>query len=281
MFLASPPGALLPDSLWLRLRFRLLMGRRLDLRHPVSFNEKLQWLKLNDRNPLYTKMVDKLAVKRYVSGLIGPEHVVPVLGVWDSPEEIDFDSLPDSFVLKATHDSGGVTVVRDKASLDRQSAISGLSASLRHNFYRDSREWPYKDVHPRIIAEECLEGEINDYKFFCFDGRPAYMFIATGREYADRETCFDFYDMDFHHIPVTNGHPCADTPPSRPANWEKMKQLASVLSAGIPHVRVDFYEAGGRVYFGEFTFYHWSGMVPFVPDDLDYWMGDLLKLPEK
>lgn len=276
MLLSSWFGGMLPDSLYLKWEYRLHLGKSLNLRHPRTFNEKLQWLKLHDRNPQYSVMVDKYAVKEYVSNLIGPQYIVPLLGLWDRAEDIDFNTLPDSFVLKCTHNSGGVFVVRDKSSVNLESIRSLLAEGLSENFYSKAREWPYKDVRPRIIAEHCLPGEIRDYKFFCFSGKPEYMFIATDREASDRETCFDFFDMDYNHIAVTNGHPNAAAVPLKPDCWELMKSLATRLSEGMPHVRVDFYEVDGKVYFGEYTFYHWGGMVPFVPDDLDWTMGALI-----
>jgi len=268
----------LPDRLFIRYRFRLSFGRFPDLKHPVSFNEKLQYLKLHNRQDIYHSMADKAEVKDLVASLIGEEFIIPTLGVWDTPGQIPWDELPGSFVLKCTHDSGSAIVVRDKTLLDRNAATQSLTMARKRDFYALAREWPYKGLQPRIICEECLEGEINDYKFFCFDGQPAYMFIATGREDKSRETCFDFYDMDFNHIAVTNGHPNAAVPPLKPQNWERMKELATVLSRGIKHIRVDFYEVGGRLYFGEYTFFHWGGFVKFTPEDLDIEMGKLIEL---
>jgi len=279
-FLSSPFGALVPDGLYLKWKYRLQMGRGLDLRNPKTYNEKLQWLKIHCRRPEFVMMSDKYLVKDYVAGLIGKEYVVPLLGVWENAGDIDFSLLPGSFVLKCTHDSGSVFVVHGKDTADERAIKASLGKALKSRFYRISREWVYKGIHPRIIAESCLEGEINDYKFFCFDGNPAYMFIATGRNDESRETCFDFYDMDFRHIDVKQGHPNAPVPPEKPEQWEKMKELSAKLSKGIPHVRVDFYESGGKLYFGEFTFFHWGGYFPFCPDDLDREMGELIKITE-
>lgn len=277
--LASPFGKMLPDELYLKWMFRLQMGEKLDLKHPRTFNAKLQWLKLYDRDPFHTRLVDKYEVKKIVADKIGENYVVPLLGVWDSVDEIDFESLPESFVIKCTHNSGGVYVVKDKSKEDLGAIREGLRKAMSENYYSAFREWPYRDMRPRIIAETCLGGNINDYKFFCFNGEPQYMFIATDR-HSQTGTCFDFFDMSFDHIPVTNGHPNAAITPSKPECWEEMKALAAKLSEGMPHVRVDFYEIDGKVWFGEFTFFHFSGMVPFVPSDLDFRMGDCLKLPE-
>lgn len=277
MLLDSSLGRMLPDALYLRWMFRLQLGERLHLNHPRSFNEKLQWLKIHDRDPRHTVMVDKYEVKDVVSKLIGERYVVPLLAVWNTADEVDFDLLPESFVIKCTHNSGGVYVVRDKSKADFQSIRGGLKKALSENFYLPLREWPYRDLRPRIIAEACLDGVINDYKFFCFNGEPRYMYIATGRE--EERTCFDFFDMDFKHLDVRNGYPNAPVCPVKPLCWDEMKELAARLSVGMPHVRVDFYELDGRVYFGEFTFFHFGGLMPFVPSAFDYEMGKCLELP--
>lgn len=270
-------GHLLPDSLYLRWKFRLLMGVRLHLRHPVTYSEKLQWLKLNDRNPLYHTLADKLAVKDYVAGVAGREMVIPTLGVWDRACDIDFDSLPGSFVLKCTHDSGSTVVCRDSAAFDREEARRRLDEALSRNYWFKDREWAYKGLTPRIIAEPMIDDDPADYKFFCFDGVPRFMFLATDRGREDSETRFDFFDMDFNHLPFTNGHPNADSLPAKPALWEEMKETAARLSAGIPHVRIDLYEVGGRIYFGEYTFYHWAGFKPFDPPEWDAKIGDWIR----
>lgn len=278
------PG-LLPDRMFIRLTWKSHMDYRLNLRKPRTYNEKLQWLKLHDRRPLYTTLVDKVAVKDWVAARIGESHVIPTIGVWNSPEEIDFASLPDSFVLKTSHDSGTVVICRDKASFDVESACSVLRKSLSRNFYHFSREWPYRDVPPRILAEPFVSDEsgsgLKDYKWFCFDGVPKALFIASDRFDDSEETKFDFFDADFNHLPFTNGHPNADVAPAKPAAFERMKEMAAVLSAGIPHVRVDFYEVGGEVLFGEMTFYHWGGFVPFKPYEWDEIFGSWLALPDK
>lgn len=261
------------------------MGKRLDLNNPQTYNEKLQWLKLYDRKPEYTKLVDKYEVKKFVVDRIGNKHVIPTLGVWDSFEQIDFDSLPKQFVLKCTHDSGGLFICTDKDKLDIEVARKKINQSLRRNFYYFGREWPYKNVKPRIIAEKYMVDEsgyeLKDYKFFCFDGVPKALFIATDRQLKDEDTKFDFYDAEFNHIPVVNGHPNAYKEIKKPESFEEMKRLASILSVNIPHVRVDLYDINGHIYFGELTFYHFSGMVPFEPDEWDYTFGSWINLPNK
>ena len=276
--------AVMSDKLYLKLKFRVKMKKSLHLKNPQTFNEKLQWLKLHDRKPIYTTMVDKYEVKKYVAEKIGEEYIISTLGVWDNFDDIDFDKLPDQFVLKCTHDSGGLVICKDKRKLDIATAKKKMEKALRTSFYSEFREWPYKDVKPRIIAEQYMadeSGGLIDYKFFCFDGVPRIMFIATDRENPNEETKFDFFDMDFNHLDIRNGHPNAKLPPRKPKRFELMKQLASKLSNGIPHVRVDMYEVNGKVYFGELTFYHWGGVVKFEPDSWDKILGDWLVLPRK
>lgn len=272
-----------PDKLYLRLKYYCRMGKWLHLKHPTTYNEKLQWLKLYGRRPIDTVLSDKYAVKEYITNTIGAEYVIPLLGVWDMFDDIDFDKLPNQFVLKCTHDSGGVVICKDKSSFNIESARKKINNGLSHNFYVFSREKAYKDIPRRIIAEEYKEdpeaGELRDYKFFCFDGEPKVMFIASDRQAEGEETKFDFFDMDFKHLPFTNGHPNAKVPPRKPIKFEEMKALAAKLSVGIPHVRVDFYEVNDQVYFGEMTYSHWGGMTSFEPEEWDLIMGSWVKLP--
>ncbi len=271
------------DRSYLKIAFKARMGKSLNLANPLSYNEKLQWLKLYNRQPIYTNMVDKYEVKPIVAELIGNDYIIPTLGVWERFEDIDFSKLPKRFVLKCTHDSGGLVVVKDKSKLDIDSAKNKISKCMSHSFYWGMREWPYKDVKPRIIAEQYMEdkktGELRDYKFFCFDGQVKALFIATDRMKKNEETKFDFFDENFNHLPFTNGHPNAAILPKKPICFDEMKFLAAKLSKGIPHVRVDFYEVDGKVYFGEMTFFHWSGFTPFVPEEWDYKFGEWIKLP--
>ena len=254
-----------------------VFGQRPDLNRPRRYTEKLQKMILCDHNPLYHRLVDKAEVKSYVSSLIGEEHIIPTLGVWSRAEDIDWDSLPDYFVLKCTHDSGSALICRDKASFDREAACEKLRAALSRDYWKVSREWAYKGVKPRIIAEAYLGDDVADYKFFCFNGKPELLFVATERQKEGEEVKFDFFDMSFNHLDIRNGHPNASVPPARPENFEEMKDLAARLSAGLPQVRVDFYELGGKVYFGEYTFYHFRGLVPFEPDGWDVKIGNLWK----
>lgn len=273
---------LLPDKLYLKLKFRLHMNKWMDFDNPQTFNEKLQWLKLNDRNPLYVSMVDKVDAKKYVASIIGEEHIIPTLGVYNSFEEIDFDKLPNQFVLKCSHDSGGVIICKDKSQLDMDNARRVLSNGLKRNYYYQTREWPYKNVKPRIIAEQFMVDEsgieLKDYKYYCFDGKVKMMFVATGRPY---DTRFDFFDTNFNHLPVKQGYDWADKPISKPLGFDEMISLAEKLSKNIPHVRIDFYDINGQIYFGEMTFFDSSGWTPLEPVEWDYKMGSWINLPKQ
>lgn len=275
----------LNDEEYLRRRFKAIMGQELDLEKPQTYNEKIQWLKLHDRNPMYTILVDKIKVKDWVASVIGEEYIIPTLNVYDKPEEIDFDKLPNQFVLKCNHNSGtGMYICKDKSNIDKKKIKKDLKKGLAEDKYHFGREWAYKNVNHRILAEKYMEdsknNDLRDYKFFCFNGEVKALFIATGRQRLDDETRFDFYDQDFKHLDFTNGHPNADCIIEKPLNFELMKKLAAQLSKGIPHVRVDLYEVDGKVYFGEMTFYHWSGLKAFVPETWDYIFGKWIELPQ-
>lgn len=270
------------DEIYLKKRFKLCVGYELNLDNPRTFNEKLQWLKIYDHNPKYTKMVDKYEVKKYVAEKIGEEYIIPTIGVWDNFNKIDFDALPEQFVLKCTHDSGGIVICKDRSEFNRKAAKRKLNKHLHKNYYWAHREWPYKHVLPRIIAEKYMEDEsgyeLKDYKFFVFNGKVKAMFIATDRN-AATETCFDFFDVDFNHLPFTNGHPNSKHKIEKPENYEKMIELAEILGEKIPQVRIDFYNINGKIYFGEITFFHWSGLQPFNPKEWDYTFGSWIQLP--
>ena len=279
-------GQWLPDKTYLKILFRLKIGHRLNLHNPKTFSEKIQWLKLYNRRLEYTTMVDKYAVKDYVANLIGKEYVIPTLGVWDKPEDIEWDSLPNQFVLKTTHGGGseGVVICADKSSFDKQGAIEKLKVSMRQDVYRFSKEWPYKNVQRRVLAETYIEpvpglNDLPDYKFFCFNGKVKALFVGTERQKVGTDVKFDFFDADFNRLPFKQGHENAEVTPLRPKNFDLMKQLASKLSEGIPHVRVDLYDLGDKVLFGELTFFHFSGTVAFEPEEWDYKFGEWIELP--
>lgn len=279
-------GKHLPDEVYLQLLFRFRLGYRLNLKHPKSYNEKLNWMKLYDRRDEYVTMVDKFAVKDYVASIIGKEYIIPTIGVWNSPEDIDWDSLPDKFVLKTTHGGGsnGVIICHDRASLDKTSVINKLNHSLSYDMFSLFREWPYKKVIRRIIAEQLIENPqdeetgLTDYKFFCFNGKVKALFVATERQKAGTDVKFDFFDEEYNHLPFTQGHDNAKVIPAKPKSFEIMKEVAEKLSRGYPQMRVDLYEVDSKVYFGEITLFHFGGMTPFVPREWDYFFGDWLQL---
>lgn len=272
------------DEDFLKMQFRNVFGYELNLENPKTYNEKLQWLKLYDRRPEYTMMVDKYKVKEYVASLIGEDHIIKTLGIWTRFADIDFDKLPNQFVLKCTHDSGGLVICTDKEKLDIAAAKRKIEKSLANDYYMQNREWPYKNVKRRIIAEEYMVDEsgyeLKDYKFFAFDGTVQAMFIASDRMSKKEETKFDFFDMEFNHLPFTNGHPNSQHPIKKPNSFEEMKHYAEVLSKGIPEARIDFYDINGQVYFGEITLFHWSGFERFEPQEWDRKFGDWIRLPE-
>ena len=274
------------DKRYLSMRWLSVMGYSMPWDNPRTYNEKQQWLKLYDRKPEYTMMVDKFLVKKYVANIIGEEYIIPTIGVWESADDIDFDSLPDRFAIKCNHNSGtGMYICKDKSKMNVEKVREGLRNGLKENYYIYNREWPYKDVPRRILAEQFMEdhktGELRDYKFFCFDGVVRGLFIATGRSKGEHAVCFDFFDADFNHLPVLHGHPNAKVMPEKPETFEEMKRIASVLSKGIPSVRIDLYEINEKVYFGEITFTHWGGFMPFTPREWDAKFGEWIKLPNK
>lgn len=273
----------LPDRLFLKVKFRVIAGYRLNLTNPQTFNEKLQWLKLNDFHAEYTEMVDKVAAKEFVKRKLGNSYVIPTIGVWNSLEDINWDALPDKFVLKNAGDSGGVVICHDKSQLDVSGLYKKLNSLSAYQFYRITREYPYKDVPRRYIAEEFLVDEsgyeLKDYKFFCFNGIPKYVQVDFDRFSGHKR---NIYDIDWNFIDLQIEYPNS---PSRqidkPANFEEMVQVACILSKGVPHVRVDLYNVNGRIYFGELTFYHGSGMEHFIPKIWDYKFGKLIELPQE
>lgn len=273
------------DERYLRWYYYLNMRKSLNLKAPTTYNEKINWLKLYDHNPLYTILVDKLKVKDYVIKKIGAEHVIQTLGVWKRAEDIDWDTLPNRFVLKTTQGGGniGVMICRDKSKFDIAKATAKMNAALKQDLYTSSREWPYKNVEPLIFAEEYMEdehGELRDYKFFCFNGKCKMLFVATERQ-TRKEPFFNFFDEHYNPLPLKQGHPVNPIIPEKPNGFDEMVRIAEELSIGLPHVRMDLYAINGKVYFGEYTFYHFGGVVPFEPAEWDEKIGFWLKLPVK
>lgn len=273
----------LPDKLYLRCKYYAFFGKQLNLQNPQGFNEKNQWLKLYDQNPGYIEMVDKYEVRQYIAGIIGPTYLVPLLGVWDAFEEINFAELPDQFVLKCTHDSGGVFICKDKNNFDRRAAQKKINRCLKRNYYYRSREWPYKYVKPRIIAEKYLADKdgsnLIDYKVACFNGQAKFFFVCLNR--TEHGCNIDMYDLDWNPMPFCQTlYPNSGTLTPRPQNFTKMIEIAEKLSRSIPFLRVDFYEPEGQLYMGELTFFHGSGFQVYRPDSYDMLLGSWLQLPQ-
>ena len=274
----------LSDEEYIKRMFKARIGYELDLEHPVTFNEKLQWLKLHDHNPKYVAMVDKYEVKKYVASVIGEEYVIPTLGVWDRFDEIDFSILPNQFVLKCTHDSGGLVIATDKKKLNIRKTRKKIEKSLRRNYYYFGREWPYRDVKPRIIAEKYMEdkdiGELRDYKFFCFNGTVKCYKIDYDRFLCHRA---NYYTPDgtIMKLGEVVCPPDFDRNISQPNALSKMIAFATQLSCGIPFLRCDFYYVDGKIYFGELTFYPNGGFGKFCFNNNDCLLGSWLQLPKE
>ena len=282
MFVGRNTEKIKSDKLYLSLLYFATFGKILNWKNPKTYNEKLNWLKLYDRRPEYTIMVDKYLAKDYVAKIIGEEYIIPLLGVWDNPDQIDWNVLPNQFVIKTNHGCGRMIICKNKSNLNISDATKTLWKGFDFDYYRTSREWPYKNVPHKIIAEQYMEDtktkELRDYKFFCMDGVCKALFIAKDRQNR-KEPYFDFYDPNFNHLSIQQGHPNAPVPPEKPENFELMKHLAEKISKGLPQARIDFYEVNGKVYFGEITLFHFSGMTPFHPRSVDREWGNWIKLP--
>lgn len=272
------------DSLYLKAKFKLTMKKKLNLNNPQTFNEKLQWLKLYDKNPEYTKMVDKYQVKEYVGNIIGWEYIIPTLGVWNKFEDINFEKLPNQFVLKCTHDSGGIIIVKDKLSINLLESQKKINKCLKRNYYYAGREWPYKNVKPRIIAEIYLNdfnsGELMDYKFFCFNGKVKFLKVDFNRFI---EHHANYYDTKLNILPFGERicPPDLNKKIDFPENINKMIELAEKLAKDIPFVRIDFYNVNEKIYFGEMTFYPAAGFGKIEPEEWDLKIGEMLELPNQ
>jgi hypothetical protein len=269
----------IPDKLYLKIIYRARMGEKLNINNPKTYNEKLQWLKLHDRKPEYIQMVDKYEVREYIRKTIGEEHLIPLIGIYNNFNEIDFSILPNQFVLKCTHDSGGKIICKDKSKLSIKATKRQINKDLKKNYYYSGREWPYKYIKPRIICEKYMVDEsgveLKDYKFFCFGGEPNVLFVASDRE---NDIRYDYYDIDFNHQPFTQQDKNSDKKIEKPLGFDKMIELSRILSKNIPHVRVDFYDVHGTVYFGELTFYNESGFGKFEPEIYDAILGSWIQL---
>lgn len=266
-----------PDTIYLRLVYFLHTNKILHLSDPKLFSEKMNWLKLYDRNNLYTVLADKYAVKEYVSNIIGEQYIVPNYGVYNSFDEIDLTELPDQFVIKTTHDSSGAYIVTSKDNINIGELSIKYNRLLNENYYYRYREWPYKNIKPRIIIDQYLKSndssKLLDYKFWCINGTPIYMYctIKGGDIYEN------FYDMDFNPVNISHGFRRRIPELPKPVNFSLMKEFAAKLSNNIPFVRVDFFEVNEQLYFGEFTFYDWGGMN-LLNDNWEKRIGELIKL---
>lgn len=279
------------DEIYLKMLYKYYLKKKCDLKNPKTYNEKIQWLKIYDKKPIYTQMVDKYEVRKIVTEQIGEEYLIPCLGVWDRFDEIDFDKLPNQFVLKCTHDSGGLVICRDKSKLDIAAAKKKIEHCLGRNYYLNLREWPYKDVKPRIIAEQYMEDTnvgqtrmyegLTDYKFYCFDGKPRFLYISQGLE--DHSTArISFVELDWKFAPyVRKDYKPFDVLPEKPFSFDEMIKLSEQLSKGYPFLRVDLYEIDKKVYFSEFTFSPCSGFMPFKETKHDLEIGNMIVLPQK
>lgn len=279
-FLVYGIGKLIPDSLWLHMKYKQHLGKRGDFMNPQTFNEKMQWLKLNDRNPEYSLMADKYSVKKRVSELIGEQYVIPLLGVWNRAEEVDISGLPDQFVLKTTHDCGGVIVCRDKSRFDYNKMVNSFSARLSKNYYWNCREWPYKNIQPRIIAEEYMEDKKSKvlpvYKILCFNGQPEI--IQTIQNDKQPNESIDYFDVNWNLLDLRQNYPNSEIPLSRPEKLTEMIEIARKLSRGTRFIRIDLYSINGDIYFSEYTFYSDAGFAAFVPERWDKKLGDMIQL---
>lgn len=273
-----------PDKFYISCLYRYHIQRKMHWKTPVRYCEKVNWLKLYDRNPLYTKLVDKIEVKKYVASIIGEEYVIPTIATYKTTAEIDWDSLPSKFAIKCNHDSGSCSIFENNQNVDKDRIIAKLDKGLDRNWFYLAREWAYKNVDRRIIVEELLEdpaGDVKDYKFYCFDGVVKALYVVSNRQNKKIKTTSDFYDEHFQQMPVECHFTNSVTPPIAPKSFEQMKGLCSKLSKGIPHVRIDFYDINGKIYFGEFTFYSFGANAPFEPDEYELMFGSWINLPQK
>ena len=270
----------LPDKCYIQRMYYVKLGKKLHLKHPVLFNEKLNWMKLYYRNEEFTRMADKYEVRQLVKKKIGGEYLIPLLGVWNSVEEISFDTLPKQFVLKCTHDSASVVICKDKQYFDVEEAKKKLAACMNTNYFWASREWPYKKIKPRIIAEQYMvdesHTELKDYKIYCFSGKPELIQVDFGR-FTKHER--NLYTTEWEYIQERFEYPNnPEVQIRKPEHLKEMLELASKLAGNIPSVRIDFYSINGRIYFGEITFYQEGGFGRFEHESFEKKLGDLIRL---
>ena len=275
---------LLNDKTFLKLKYRIYFNKKLNIKNPQTFNEKLQWLKLYDHNPKYIKMVDKYEVRDYIKKMIGKKYLIPLIGRYNNFEEINFEKLPSKFVIKCTHDSGGIVICKDKTKIDIKKIRKKINKSLKTNYYYSGREWPYKNIKPKILIEKYMEdnatNELIDYKIMCFNGKAKMLFTCSER-FSNEELKVTFFDLDWNKMPFERHYKASEKEINKPLNYDKMIKFSEKLTKNIPFVRVDWYEINGKLYFGELTFYPGSGFEEFNSIEWDYKIGRLLKLPQK
>lgn len=278
-----PETYILSDKSFIKKKYKKRMGKVINLSNPQTFCEKQNWLKLYDRRPIYTVMVDKYLARDFVAKRIGDEYLVPLLGVWDNADDIDFSLLPDKFVLKCNHNSD-VIICKDKSALNKEETREKLNKQLKSDYYVRKREWPYKNVPRKIICEKYMENldgtKALEYKVFCFNGIPKYVLVISGR-FQWKETTMDTYDMNWNHIDLVNGGPLAGDVYEKPACFDELCKLSKKLSFNTPFLRVDFNYWNNKLYFGELTFYDSAGFEKYEPEEWDYNLGKLLELPKK
>lgn len=275
---------IIPDKIYLKLMFKIKLNQKLNLKNPRTFNEKIQWLKLYDRNPRYVDLVDKYKVREYIEKMIGKKYLIPLLGVYNSFDEIDFENLPNQFVIKSNHDSGGLVICKDKNKFDKEVARKKIEKSLNHNYYYNGREWPYKNVKRKIIIEQYMEDKIHedliDYKIMCFNGKAEYTFVYSER-FSNDGVKANFFDNSWNELNFERQYGKTKKKIKAPKNHKKMLQFSELIAKNMDFVRVDWYEVNGNLYFGEITFYPCSGFGSFEPIEWDYKLGEKIKLSTK
>lgn len=277
-FLSDKFWRKMDDESFLKFQYKAWTKKTLHLNPPKTFNEKIQWLKLYDRKLVYTKLVDKYEVRKVIQEKLGEEYLVPLLGVWEKSDEIDFSKLPEQFVLKPTHTSGNVYICRDKSKIDENKIRNMLDQWLKREYFWGNREWPYKNIKPRLIAEEMIDSNIVDYKFYCFNGEPKMLYLSQGLE--DHSTAsISFFDMNLKKLPFgRSDYRPFTTEVEKPKNFDEMVRIATKLSKGFSFVRIDLYSVKNKVYFSEYTLHPCAGYMPFDPEEYDLKLGEMLHL---
>lgn len=274
----------IPDEKYIKIKYRLQMRTKLNLENPQTFNEKLQWLKLYDRNPEYTKMVDKYEAKEYVGNIIGEEYIIPTLGVWDKFENIEFEKLPNQFVLKPTHTSGNIFICKNKEKIDYKKLKKMVRGWMKRKYYPIHREWPYKNIKPRIIAERYMQNkndeDLKDYKFFCFNGKPKIILVCSER-FSSNNMCETWFDENWNCLDIIEANHRINKKIKKPVNFSQMMEFSKKLSRSISFIRVDFYEIDSKIYFGELTFFPATGLEKFEPEKWNRRLGNMLELPKE